>query len=79
MQPIGSAALRKRLMRIVRQEDMIDTRTLQIRPIHESDVPLLAAAFADMNKTREQYERYWQENVEGKRTTLVALLYGSVG
>ena len=57
---------------------MIDTSTLQIRRMRESDAPLLAATFADMNKMREQYERYWQENVEGKRVTLVALLSGSV-
>ncbi len=40
------------------------------------DPPALAVAFVDMNKTQKQYERYWQENVDGKRVTLVAFLDG---
>lgn len=43
-----------------------------------ADAPALAAAFADMNKTQAQYERYWQENVAGSRVTLVAWLDGAV-
>lgn len=39
----------------------------------EDDPSAIAAAFADMNKTTRQYERYWKENIEGKRITLVAL------
>jgi GNAT superfamily N-acetyltransferase len=38
---------------------------------HE-DVQPVADAFASMNKTREQYERYFHENVLGSRVTLVA-------
>ncbi len=44
-----------------------------IRPIQETDVPRLAHAFASWNKKPEQYERYWKENQEKKRMTLVAL------
>jgi GNAT superfamily N-acetyltransferase len=57
---------------------MTHESSLEIRRMQESDPPLLAAAFADMNKTKPQYERYWQENVEGKRMTLVAQINGSV-
>jgi GNAT superfamily N-acetyltransferase len=39
----------------------------------ESDVASIAQAFAHWNKQREQYERYWRENQEGKRVTLVAV------
>jgi GNAT superfamily N-acetyltransferase len=34
----------------------------------------MADAFAHMNKTRAQYERYFKENLKGARVTLVALL-----
>ena len=44
-------------------------QSLTIRQMHEGDPPAIAIAFADMNKTRGQYERYWQENLEGKRVT----------
>jgi len=57
---------------------MIDIQTLQIRRMQADDPCGIAKAFVDMNKTRAQYERYWQENVKGKRVTLVALLHGSV-
>ncbi len=57
---------------------MIDLRALQIRRMQEDDPARLAAAFADMNKTRAQYERYWQENADDRRLTLVALLDGIV-
>ncbi len=57
---------------------IIDLRALQIRSMQADDPARLAAAFADMNKTRAQYEHYWQENVEGSRVTLIALLAGSV-
>jgi GNAT superfamily N-acetyltransferase len=53
---------------------MIDIQRLQIRQMQKDDTPAIAMAFADMNKTQEQYEQYWQENVTGKRTTLVAVL-----
>jgi hypothetical protein len=43
-----------------------------IRRMVESDVDSIAQAFAHWNKQREQYERYWRENQEGKRVTLVA-------
>lgn len=46
--------------------------------MREDAPPAIAAAFADMNKTQKQYERYWKENIAGKRITLVALLDGSV-
>jgi GNAT superfamily N-acetyltransferase len=57
---------------------MMDLQSLTIRHMREDDPPAMAMAFADMHKTREQYERYWQENVEGRRVTLVALLERSV-
>ncbi len=57
---------------------MIDLRSLQIRRMQADDPGKLASVFADMNKSRAQFERYWQENIEGKRVTLVALLDGGV-
>ncbi|MEI7881763.1 MAG: GNAT family N-acetyltransferase [bacterium] len=57
---------------------MIDLQRLLIRRMLEDDPSAIAAAFADMNKTTKQYERYWKENVEGKRITLVALFDGRV-
>ena len=57
---------------------MIDLSTFQIRQMRQDDAPALATAFADMNKTLAQYERYWQENVAGSRVTFVALLDGAV-
>jgi GNAT superfamily N-acetyltransferase len=39
----------------------------------EDDVDTIAQTFAHWNKRREQYERYWKENQEGKRITLVAV------
>ncbi|MBV9471303.1 MAG: GNAT family N-acetyltransferase [Abitibacteriaceae bacterium] len=44
-----------------------------IRQMTEKDVDAIAQAFAHWNKRREQYERYWQENQQGKRITLVAV------
>ena len=38
-----------------------DVAGLAIREMRASDPDRLAEAFADMNKTREQYERYWRE------------------
>jgi GNAT superfamily N-acetyltransferase len=46
---------------------------LIIRRMVESDVDSIAQAFAHWNKQREQYERYWRENQEGQRVTLVAV------
>ena len=57
---------------------MIGPVALQIRQMVASDAPLIAAAFADMNKTVQQYEVYWQENLAGQRVTLVALLDSAV-
>lgn len=57
---------------------MIDLQRLQIRRMHADDPPAIAQAFADMNKTQAQYERYWRENADGKRITLVAVLLGMV-
>ncbi len=44
-----------------------------IRRMVESDVDSIAQAFAHWNKQREQYVRYWRENHEGQRVTLVAV------
>src|SRR5687768_11913882 len=44
-----------------------------VRPMTGDDVDAVAQAFAHWNKRREQYERYWRENQEGKRITLVAV------
>jgi GNAT superfamily N-acetyltransferase len=43
-----------------------------IRKMMANDVDSIAHAFAHWKKRREQYERYWKENEEGKRVTLVA-------
>ena len=40
----------------------------------ESDIDRIAEAFKGWNKQRDQYEQYWQENQNGKRVTLVAML-----
>lgn len=48
---------------------MIDLQSLQIRRMQTGDPNALASAFADMSKSRAQFERYWQENVDGKRVT----------
>src|SRR4028119_1927896 len=47
--------------------------TFVIRKMIESDVDSMAQAFACWNKNREQYERYWKENQEGRRLTLVVV------
>ena len=57
---------------------MIDVSRIRIRRITPGDPPALAEAFAHMNKRQEQYDRYWQENVNGKRVTLVAELEGRI-
>jgi len=57
---------------------MIDLQSLQIRRMQADDLGALASAFADMSKTQAQFELYWQENIDGKRVTLVALLDGRV-
>ncbi|MDP9315597.1 MAG: GNAT family N-acetyltransferase [Chloroflexota bacterium] len=44
-----------------------------IRKMMANDVDSIARAFAHWKKRREQYERYWKENEEGKRVTLVAV------
>lgn len=45
-----------------------------IRRMVESDIDGIAEAFKSWSKTREQYERYWQQNQHGQRVTLVAAL-----
>ena len=57
---------------------MINLQSLQIRRMQASDSNALASAFADMSKSRAQFEHYWQENIDGRRVTLVALLDGRV-
>ena len=57
---------------------MIDISAVRIRRMNRDDPARLAAAFADMNKTRGLYERYWRENLEGTRLTLLAELDGQV-
>ena len=57
---------------------MIDVSDVHVRRMKADDPPALAAAFAHMNKTQEQYARYWQENVDGKRVTLLAELEGQI-
>ncbi|HEX9998193.1 MAG TPA: GNAT family N-acetyltransferase [Abditibacterium sp.] len=44
-----------------------------IRQMTEGDVGTIAQTFEHWNKRREQYERYRNENQEGKRITLVAV------
>lgn len=43
-----------------------------IRRMQLEDAVALAAAFASWNKPPEQYTRYWQQNVDGSRITLIA-------
>src|SRR5436189_2176123 len=49
-----------------------------VRQMLRSDIGPIAEAFASMSKTREQYERYFEENETGGRVTLVAFLGGDV-
>lgn len=49
-----------------------------IRRMARADVGAVAETFARMNKTREQYERYFEENRLGRRVTLVAVAGGEV-
>lgn len=57
---------------------MIDITQVKTRRMGIQDIELIAQAFAHMNKTREQYEQYWQENAVGERVTLVAELEGRI-
>jgi len=41
-----------------------------IRKMLRSDIEPITKAFVPMNKTREQYERYFAENQAGERVTL---------
>jgi len=43
-----------------------------IRPMQAHDVDAIIQTFGPLNKTHEQFRRYWQENVEQKRQTLLA-------
>jgi len=49
-----------------------------IRRMCREDIGPVADAFAPMNKSRAQYERYFEENRAGDRVTLVADLDGSL-
>ena len=49
-----------------------------IRRMARGDVDAVAEAFRSRNKTREQYERYFEENRRGVRVTLVAVAEGAV-
>jgi GNAT superfamily N-acetyltransferase len=49
-----------------------------IRKMLRSDIEPITKAFVPMNKTREQYERYFAENQAGERVTLVAVTDESV-
>jgi GNAT superfamily N-acetyltransferase len=42
-----------------------------IRKMLRADIEAITEAFARMNKKREQYERYFEENQTGERVTLV--------
>lgn len=44
-----------------------------IRQMIERDVDGITQTFSQWNKPRQQYERYWQEQQDGKRVTLVAV------
>jgi len=55
-----------------------DISQLNIRHMRADDPCSIAAAFADMNKTQAQYERYWLQNLAGTRLTLLAELAGEV-
>jgi len=51
---------------------------LKIREMTNSDPPIIAEAFRAQgwNKTQKQYEKYYREQMEGRRTVLVAELNG---
>ena len=49
-----------------------------IRKMVKSDIEAIAATFASWNKTREQYDRYFDENERGVRVTFVALVDNNV-
>lgn len=44
-----------------------------IRKMTRGDIDAIAETFRSWNKTREQYERYFEENRRGERVTLVAV------
>lgn len=46
--------------------------SLTINRMTAEDIECLARAFAAWNKTRAQYERYFQEQESGRRLTLIA-------
>jgi GNAT superfamily N-acetyltransferase len=48
-------------------------KDLMMRPLEIGDVARISAAFRDLGKPRAQYERYFSEQQEGVRTTLVAI------
>ena len=43
-----------------------------IRPMAQADIDGIYQTFVQVNKTREQFERYWRENLDQKRITLIA-------
>ncbi len=44
-----------------------------IRPMQVADIAGIIQTFAPLHKTQEQFERYWQENLDQKRVTLIAV------
>jgi hypothetical protein len=46
-----------------------------IRRMLQSEIDAITEVFTAMNKTREQYVRYFEENGSGERVTLVASVY----
>lgn len=51
---------------------MSELSNIHIRKMTADDPAGLAVAFADMNKSQKQFERYWRENTARKRLTFVA-------
>ena len=49
-----------------------------IRRMVRGDIGAITDTFVRMNKRREQYERYFEENLSGRRVTLVAVAGGEV-
>jgi GNAT superfamily N-acetyltransferase len=50
---------------------------LSIRPLQSGDASTVGAAFAEMNKTEAQYERYLAEQERNERSVLVAFVDGA--
>lgn len=54
------------------------TDGLTVREMTIEEPPIMAKAFRTQgwNKSQDQYEKYYREQIEGKRTVLVAELNG---